>query len=273
MSEFCHYLDHYPMEKHYDDCRVYLHQRMDWRAMAEEIAEKGVIFFDISDVISLFPHLELDESYKLICYLSSEYHGIWGRVAAIRSGVDQTPVIDPEDKLLSKAFSGTYFKLPEAAAPPMEAVYNDGTAEGYFEAVLCSLFLSCVPYTAYERKHWDRIMTAPPANIDKSWKTYITIPDWRPRAIIGERPDAILAFRWEIENGFGSSSGCDRIFLTKYSFHEDLKFYHAFSDRKRDSMYQGQIDDDERYTDKRRCCVFSVSSILVTEESRNAIKF
>jgi len=261
MNDFWYFLDHYPLEKHYADCKEYMYREIDWSAKSKEIREKRVTYFDVSDVISLFPHLELDENYELICYLSSEYHGIWGRVAAIESGAAKTPVINPEVKWYFQSF-----ELPESAARPMEAIYNDGTPEGYFEAILCSIFLYAIPYAHYEQESWDRILSAPPADIDKNWNTYITIPDWRPHAVIEERPDTILAFRQELENGFGGSSGRERIYLTEYSFFEKLIYYHAFSNRNGHSMYRGRIDNDKRYTGKRHCCVFSESSLLIAKE-------
>lgn len=85
-NDFCHYLDGYPLEEHYAICRRFLCDGMDWSSISENIRKNGVITFDISNVLSCFPHLELDENYKLICYLTREYHGIWGRIAAVKDG-------------------------------------------------------------------------------------------------------------------------------------------------------------------------------------------
>ena len=148
MSDFCYYLDSYPLKEHYSACKKYL-QQLDWNTKSKEIESKGVIHFDVSDVISLFPHLELDENYELICYLSSEYHGIWGNIAAIELGADKTPIIYSKNHFLSQFSMGTHFELPKSAVQPLEAIYNDGTPEGYFEAVLCSLFLEAIPYTHF----------------------------------------------------------------------------------------------------------------------------
>ncbi len=273
MSECCYYLDHYPLKEHYDVCREYLYGKTDWQSKSTELKEKGVIWFDISNAINLFPHLELDEDYALICYLSSEYHGLWGHVAALHHSASRTPIIDSEFERLSKLIWGTHFKLPEAAVPPMEAIYNDGTSEGYLEALLCDLFLSAFPYTRHEQEHLDIIMTEPPFMLGNAWDSYVDIPDWRPRAIVKSgHADTIIAFRREIENGIGASSGQDRIYLSQYNFQSWLGLYHSLLPQKSRAKYQGQIDDDARYTDKRRCCVSVVSSLLIAQEKHYTVK-
>lgn len=146
-------LEQYSLEEHYAACRNFLEKWMDWTAISKGIEQNGVIKFDISDVISLFPHLELDENYKLICYLAREHHGIWGRIAALKYDDPTDHIMPSDNQKLSGLFHGPLFELPDCAAPPMEAIYNDGTHEGYYEAVLCELFLKAIPYTHFERKN------------------------------------------------------------------------------------------------------------------------
>ena len=86
------------------------------------------------------------------------------------NGDSADPVIDPKDAWLSKLFHGQHFELPETAAPPMEAIYNDGSHEGYLESLLCELFLSAIPYTRFEKDHWHIIMTQPPADLEQKWE-------------------------------------------------------------------------------------------------------
>ena len=264
MDTSCYYLDHYPLEHHYDICQQYL-KNIDWDKKASEISEQGVVWFDVSDTLNLFSHLELDENYALICYLASEYHGIWGRVAAVHRDDSKMPTIDSEN-LWAKLCHGTDFKLPEKATPPMEAIYNDGTPEGYFEALLCDLFLAVLPYTQYEQEHWDVIITDPPADFQFAWDSNIEIADWQPRMITDAYGgNTLLVFRRKIENGIGSSSGKDSIYLSQYEFQRHLSWYHAFR-KKNYRMYHGQIDDDTRYTDQCCCCVSAESSILIAHE-------
>ena len=82
------FLNYYPFEERYLLCEQFIQSCIDWDGRFKEINLSGVSYFDVSDVISLFPHLELDENYKLICYLSREYHGVWGRIAAIKNESD-----------------------------------------------------------------------------------------------------------------------------------------------------------------------------------------
>ena len=115
-------------------------------------------------------------------------------------------------------------------------------------------------------------MTQPPADLEQNWDTHLILPDWRPRAIGGESTDTIILCRRVIENGLGSSSGRDRIYLTQYNFQDSLKMYHAFGSKNKHSMYRGQIDDDKRYSEIRKCCVSSSSAILIAEETEYIVK-
>lgn len=267
------FLDSYPLNKHYSMCREYLYN-LDWSAKSEAVKKNGVIVFDISDVLNLFPHLELDEHYQLMCYLSSEYHGLYGQVAAIQHGSESSPILDPELQWMSFLLQGPYFSLPKTAVPPMEAIYNDGTPEGYFEAVLCEIFLSALPYTCFEKDHWNIILTTPPTAFNQTWDIHLSILDWQPRVIYcNDTCQFLTLLQRNIENGFGSSDGRDSIYLTQYTFQHDLALYHAFHPKTPREPYPGQIDDNSRYTDIRHCCVSISSSISVAKEKNSTAKF
>ena len=259
--DHCQFLSQYKLDEHYLKCNKYLNNSINWNSISKEIQKNGPTYIDVSSVISLFPHLELDENYKLFCYLSLEYHGIYGRVAAVKNGEDTKPIVDLEKRSL-KASKGKRFELPEGAVPPMEAIYHNGTNEGYFEAVLCSIFLDAIPYTHFEQNHWNVIMNEPPSNIKDRWDTSVDISDWAPRVV----DNTVIAFVQKIENGIGGSDGRDRIYLTQFYFQKRLGFYHAFKADNIHSMYKNQIDDDKRYNDERHCCVFTSSSVLITRE-------
>ena len=260
-EELC-FLSYYPLEEYYILCEQYLKSRFDWDGIYEEIKQNGVSHFDVSDVLRLFPHLELDENYELICYLGQEYHGIWGRIAAIKKGDNLEPVFASETERASILFMGKDFKLPDGATPPMEALYHDGTDEGFFETVLCSLLLKAIPYLHFENRNLEIIMDNPPPDLNERWNTIIDIEDWTPRHI----NNSIIALVRKIEDGFGSSDGKDRIYLTQFNFQRNLGFYHAFIAKNHHSMYRNQIDDDKRYNENRHCCVFTESSVFVAEE-------
>lgn len=257
MKEKQAFLEHYSSDAHYAICERYLECGIAWSECFAEIECNGVAYFDVSNVLQLYPHLELDENYRLICYLGREYHGIWGRIAAIRNDDDTKPVINPRKTLVGKEF-----ELPEGTTPPMEAIYHDETDEGLLEAVLCSLFLQEIPYVYYENPSRARLMSVPPRDFAKKWNTFVDIENWIPRRV----GDSIIAFKRESENGLGSSDGKDRIYLTQFDFERNLGFYHAFKAKNSYSMYKNQINDDKRYNEKRRCCVFVESSVLVARE-------
>ena len=265
MKEELHFLNDYPLEEYYILSEQYLKSRIDWHKISKEIEKNDVSYFSISDVVQLFPHLELDENYELICYLGREYHGIWGRIAALKHGDNVEPVFDTETERLSWLFMGKDFKLPEGAASPMEAIYHDGTDEGYLEAVLCSLLLDAIPYAHFQYRNLEVIMDNPPPDLHERWNAVVNIEDWTPRRV----NRSIIAFKRYVEDGFGSSDGKDRIYLTQFVFERNLGAYHAFVTKKHHSMYRGQIDDDKRYNENRHCCVFRESSEFVAEEKES----
>ncbi len=263
MKEECVFLNNYPLEEHYTRCEQYIESHIDWDKRCEEIKQKDVSYFDVSDVVSLFPHLELDEDYKLLCYLGREYHGIWGRIAAIKNGANLEPEFDSQNEWVSTLLGGKHFELPESAASPMEVIYHDGTDEGRLEAILCAQFFEVIPYANFAYRHKAIIMDNPPPNLSEDWNTIVNIEDWTPRRV----NNSIIVFWRKIEDGIESSDGRDRIYLRQFNFENYLGFYHAFKMNNSRSMYRNQIDDDKRYNENRHCCVFTESSVLVAIES------
>ena len=153
----------------------------------------------------------------------------------------------------------------------MEAIYNDGTPEGYFEALLCQKFLTALPYACFERENWDIYMIEPPKEPDQ-WDVRLDIRDWRPRVYFyNGKPSTVVAWKRRIENGLGSSSGRDEVFLTEYHFQHDLGTSHMIQ-RWQGSWrkIKGEISDDSRYTDRRHCCVAGSSSVLIATEKTNS---
>lgn len=265
MNDMLRYIDDYPLEAHYAGCEEFLFTTLDWDLIARRISAEGVIYFDISKVMNLFPHLELDEGCKLICYLSKEYHGTWGRIAAIKNGDSYEPVKDPDKEWLSKLFHGPQFDLPEGAVPPMEAIYNDGSPHGYFEALLAEEFLSAIPYTYFEQELWDKCIFSYPKGFPTDWDIYENIPDLRPHITTTRYGSVIVSVCWHhFENGFGSSDGSDRIRLAQHEFTKNLTWRHWATDRpNKHTLYKGRIDDNSRYREGRHCCVSIERAITV----------
>lgn len=252
------YLDDYPLAQHYAVCEDYLYNKLNRKTLSERIAAEGVIYFDISDVMDLFPRLTLDEEYRLICYLSCEYHGIWGRIAAVKNGDSREPVRDPGKAWLERLTRGRHFELPEGAAPPMEAIYNDGSPHGYFEALLAEEFLGAIPYANFEQERWDECILCYPERFCSDWDIYEMLSDLRPHFTRTRNGSVIVSVFWQhFENGFGSSNGCDEIRLAQHTFSENLNFWHDWDNLwNGHTMYKAQIRDDSRYR-KGRCCSVS----------------
>lgn len=259
-------LSQYPLDEHYEVCRKYM-SRLDWNEISENIAKKGTIGVDVSDVISLFLHLELDPDYRLICYMTSEYHGVFGRVAAIKKSDDWQPKCDIGIDFKPRNF-GNQLALPECALPPMEAIFNDGSGEGYFEAVLLSLFLQALPYTRFAQDHWPIIMKTTPDNYEENWDHMVALLRWSPMCA----NSTITALSRKVENGIGASDGKDRIYLIQFNFCRSVNDYLLRTVLKTQlPIDTNHITNSNRYSETRKCCVFTSSSVLVAVEKSNIL--
>lgn len=255
------YLDSYPIESCNDACFQYMNS-FDWKGIREAAMRNGPFHFDVSDTLRLFPHLELDERYALYCYVSPEYHGLWGRVAAVKRDTSPDPIHVKPDPLWEYSF-----ELPDTALPPMEVIYNDGSPFGYFEALLAGELLSALPYVCHEQQHWDNCIFFPPALYEAEWERYLDLPDWRPRLVQDSCGGVSLYICWRhFENGLGVSDGRDLIYLTEHSFYSGLKFYHFLELKNPRSMYKSQLNEDSRYGEAKHCCVASSQRILLARE-------
>lgn len=254
-------LSQYPLDEHYEVCRQYMN-RLNWNKISDDIRKNGTVGIDVSDVISFFSHLELDPEYRLICYMTSEYHGIFGRVAAVKITDDWQPKCDADQEFHPHLF-GNKLNLPECTVPAMEAIFNDGSGEGYFEAVLLSLFLQALPYTCFEQDHWSLVMNTTPDNYEENWDYEVALANWSPRY----SNSTITVLSRKVENGIGVSDGKDRIYLKQFNFcrsvNDQLLRTMLRIQRPIDTKH---ITQGDRYNEMRRCCVFTESSILIAKQ-------
>ncbi len=253
----------YPLVENYTVGRDYIYKKFDWKGISEDVRKYGFVQFDVSSAIDIYDHLSLDDEYRLICYVTREYHGLWGRVAAVKKGEhDKATAVEGA---LSGLFHGPELVLPDGAAPPMEAIYHDGWAHGYLDTVLCNQLLTSLPYAQFEHNQWEELIDERPQDMRENWNEWVHIPDWHIRAIpSGNEIGYILAFRRHFENGFGSSDGIDRIYLDSYSECAALDLYNHFSETKqRTTMYKTHISGRDRYSEHRRCCVFGHNEVEV----------
>ncbi|MGI6029152.1 MAG: hypothetical protein ACOX81_07060 [Candidatus Heteroscillospira sp.] len=260
-------LKNYPIEEINSVCFQYLYQ-FNWDVISDTICKEKVAFFDVTDALEPFQHLSLDDNYRLYCYVTQEYHGLWGRVAAVRQGASLEPI------LKGGVFGDTQFEIPDGGVYPSEAIYNDGSPEGYLDAALALEFLSAIPYATFERKNWDNCISGKPKKLDTDWLTIVDLPDWSPRLVYNGKNTPVLYACWRRpENGSGSSDGLDKIYLRTHSFYRGTKEYYRFqylrqrSTAQPRSMYRTMLDDDSRYSKTKHCCVSSETSILIAEQT------
>lgn len=254
------YLDQYPVGEITTCCAKYMYS-LDWNAIEIDVQENLISYFDISDSIDMFSHLQLDEEYDLYCYITREYHGLWGRVAAVKKGTQIEPT-----NVNKGCFSlwGSSFELPESSAPPMEAIYNDGAPEGYFEAIIAEEFFRGLPYACFERKNWDNCITEHPKDYGQNWCVNVEIPDWRPRLCFNDRDGFYMYSFWrKFENGCGSSDGKDEIYLRKHWFLSKCR-------KKRESgIYKSHIENNDRFSFSKRCCENNLKEILIAKQKHH----
>jgi hypothetical protein len=194
--------------------------------------------------------------------MTSEYHGIFGRVTAVNKADDWIPQCEI-DKDFRPHSSGNKLFLPECVLPPMEAIFNDGSAEGYFEAVLFSLFIKALPYTRHIHNGGKHVINTLPDSYEDAWEYQVTLADYSPRYL----DDTITALTYRVENGLSGSDGKDRIYLSRFEFCKNVNEY-LFRTviRTKRPIETKHITESNRYSETRKCCVFTESYVLVARE-------
>ena len=156
----------------------------------------------------------------------------------------------------------------------MEAIYNDGTPEGYLEAILFSQFFYALTNNTHGYYCSEYIIDAPPSDFNEFYTATVSISDWRPRFA----ENRVIVFKEISEHTPNFGRGDDYISLTEYTFCDNLEQYRYYDtlDLYRFGLgslikdlkprYSTTIKDDSRYNDKRRCCMFHASSTRVAEE-------
>ena len=251
------YLDDYPLADCNDACRKYISQ-LDWKKIRELTKEQRVVHFDISDAINMFPHLELDDHYALYGYVSREYHGPWGCVAAVRKDSSAEPIKNDESKL---AVAFGLFDFPDTAVSPMEAIYHDGTPFGFFEALLADRFFTAFPHTSEIE-----CINKQPENFPERWNVYVEPSDWRVKLVQNGRSCDIYAYWKHFGYPFSRINERDTISLGHHNFCTDLKWRSmAEQIENKRSIYKNHIKDDSRYYEGHQCCVSNSKSIMIAE--------
>lgn len=264
MHNAYHALDDYPLSEHYAACENYRQNVLRWESFSQRLSQKSVIFFDVSDALALFPHLELDAKYRLICYLSREYHGIWGRIVAIKRGNRRKPIVTPRS--ITDPLDAD-FELPDGATRPMLAIYHDGSPHGHLEALLSEKFLHAIPYTHFATDQWERCICQYPKDFQTNWTIYETLPDPRPHITTTPSGGMILSLCWyHSKGGPGASDGCDTIRLSQHTFFENLTRYLIHQSSK-PTLHNPHISAANHYRPGRHRVLSTEQSILIATQN------
>ena len=266
-----YYFTDYPFEETSKKCNDYI-SSMDWDKISDVVHNEEFICLDVSDCVKVFPHLKLDKDYRLMSYISREYHGLHGLIAAIKKEESTQGKIG--DDALSKMF-GTV-DLPETAVDPMEVIFNDGTAEGFLEAVLFSDFLCDIPNRKCSR---DKILFEYPDDINSRWDVHIYVTDIRPKAVFEDDNVQIYLYYRQYARVFLPIDYRDDINLSVYSFDRYAFGYWMNKHRRNNSRYKTSVNLKEKYSAKRHNCLFKGSILQIAKEKKitsniivNAIK-
>lgn len=263
----------YPLSEFYAAFKQY-QRSIDHAEITDEIDTYGFAQIDVSDVVSLCTHITLDENYSLIWYLTREYNGDHGRVAAIRNGVDCNAWLEGDD-----GDDEPTMILPEAAADPMEVVYHDGSPAGHIEAVILTHLFDWLSFSRFLYDHHSELLDSRPCDMTENWCELLHVPDWRLRyyPAINERhgrPASVIVFRRIFEHGYHASSGIDRINMEEYSFSKSVRDHLSrllwLGQKDDPAPFRTHITDTERYDAAHRCCLFIPSGFKIAHQKKAA---
>ena len=251
----------YPLLSIYAQCNQYFEQ-IDWKTVSNILKAGEIAQFEISDAVSIFPRLTLDSSYELWCYLTGDrYIGRWGKVAAVYIGEDNKGHGSP-------GLTGTVLHLPTSAAPLMEAIYHDGSPEGYLEAILCTDLLHHI----LSSDQYEEFIEQPPTSYLENWNISRLLASWGmwyypSKSESGQ--STIIAVRQRIESNYRRffDESTDRIFACKYQFIRSLDRMHSIDRKDLERQgYKTLLPGTGRYDEQRRCCLFLESRFELAHE-------
>ena len=271
MSKKAYYLDQYPFDEIAVKCENYI-RSFDWDKIYDDIDEEKVVHFDVSDCVDIFEHLQLDDDYQLICYVSREYHGMLGRTVALKKG-------RPDEARHKGAGIGFNVELPPAAANPMEAIYNDGTPEGYLEAVLFSEFVYDIPNSHFQHHREVPVITSVPNDILSKWDIFVNVSDLRPKIFIEKDNASLYLFQRKYAGVFAPTDSRDEIILSQYNF-DKYGFTHYMTNYGKDSFKEHPSNSlRKNYSETKRYSLFAGVGMLIAKQKEihhkiviNAIK-
>ena len=149
--------------------------------------------------------------------------------------------------------------MPQNATDPMEAIFCDGTPEGYLEVVLFAKLIFGFPMSFNIYSDQTSILFSRPDSLTDEWDLLIDVNDWVPKV----KDSLLYLYMYEYEHGMEASNGRSRISLRCYSFTDALWLRHAITEKSR---YPSQLLDKNRYQNGKHCCAFNITSIDIAEQ-------
>ena len=249
------YLRDYPTDHIKSSCMDVINNQ--YRVVSQQAKEKKwPISISVPNLTELFPHLFLDEDYDLFGYYAMEYHGLFGKIAAVKKCDDHTASV--EDFLIP------IIHLPQEDVDTMEVVYCDGTGEGYFEAILLKKLIRGLEHFRWNSPHGREMISFQGMDLSQ-WETIAEVSDWSIRFELGKKNCSMYLF--EIDTvSFENLSQPRRVYLRRCSFSDDLDLIRAFERRKK-KEYPNQLESRGRYSAQKHCCVFTDTAIMIAQET------
>ena len=230
-----------------------------------------VSWAEVSDVLTLFPHLALDERYALVCYVYHHYHGVNGKVVAVPKTSSFIPDVKSPGGF--NGFWGPIYSVSEDAVPPMEVIYTDGTPEGYFESIMAANTIPNMMLNDFKCTRSHSFIAESPADFPVNWKVYISLTDWRPRIVYNHTQGSCTLYIVDNQDTIFDEDSLDpkvsyQLFLRSYTFRKTLDLETTIRSNKRIiPVSENHITDNSRYTEYRRCAIPQEQSILLASKT------
>ena len=255
------YLENYPFDERVRACHRYMNA-IDWDYVHNEVRKTQCCVLCISDAVDLFPNLSLMPGYELYAYIFPEYHGLWGRVAGIKTGESAVPKITP-------ARYGPFpndYELLENAVHPVSVLYADGSPEGYLDAIFAEKLFDELPRLKHQHYSEGLCYWKQPEDYPNRWKVYIDIPDWRPRVKESDLETTIwLVWSEWYQSGFDTPY--EYTFLKEYRFWRDPLMESNLLRSAITGKYQNHIEEEQQpYGPGRHCCLHYEDEILIAKK-------
>ena len=142
------------------------------------LEDERIICYNISDSLEIFPHLHLDNAFRLLLYVSMGNDGAFCTICALQMGND------PDPMNITPVGTPIRWTHPAQGVNPLEVVYRDGTPESFMEGVMFRDFLQNMTESVGLGTRVNEILTSAPPEFRKFKSGFdISVKDWTPRIV------------------------------------------------------------------------------------------